>query len=1575
MEALTGMVSGSLLKGSRASKLEHSCAKCCNVPDLRFFLSDSFDSLNAAEQLKLRREYCGGIYNWRDQYLKGQITLDDYNANYEHVWRSVKDDNYYTAVSTKDPLHLLGNNWDDTVIGELSKMNAGSALKESLVTEMFDFETLKGTDRVDYFRKTAAGQIHLGFRAKWRRLKIRQTSSDIGCGVTIYPINSQTRDYIQGGSIGEVYKPKLTGDYGPFTTKAYNVAGTLGKGNHFIEVVEGKDNQSWLAVHTGSRGLWVEYCWHQGDRFVNRQDIIMSRICVNFAKRQRHLIAERVCGHPLPKGDDWIHTQFVQQEFVKGLWHRRNNKVLLLGSPGTGFGYHKWSKHGGWLPHGTGKIPGKAEYYPLPTKQKVVCTRRSVVGLPLKVTSPKYIGVLYIPSGGGKTVLAKKYKWLVDPDSIPGMETLSKVEPGVEYSKEFWKQRNEKIRRFISNYNVTGKVLMLWTPSLLPDEIRQQVNGREMAIVTQQPNIRMGAQNIRDLRNQAIKFRIPIVDVRISELEGVVTRRMTHWLKGDGHSEGRKSAPYLGWHVFDSNIVLHTDFPLGISEPEAYDPAKPYPTISAKSSRPFALYCTRAEYKQALQRSGGIPVVIGKRDDFKLESGHHSYYKKHYAPSPSAENSKESEFLTRPDQIRKLHPNDEEQYTARGVRANEKNARFTSSWPSGTIKMQVLEDTVDFALRQGHSTLKRLINNWYPIDDSGVRERTRVQASLLAKICLDGRIPEAKNYLRYYLPRCLGMGGQGLAILVLYSISSNERGIFIKKMVDCGFTSRGGGEWAKDMKELHNMIRRSDTVPSWLNTKLEAEDLMYLDCAAGRYMDLEAATDSTVADRQMIITHKAKKPDGKRSKTYHRRLMKEQTDKIAEVFVKGIEDVVNDAHDRGLDFSPEDWHAQYIINGATGSASTGKKELEHLDFARVPHKRMWLNEISTEDLLRFDQLPLTTECTCAIKTELAKLRQLLPGPVWHWLVETLLLSMSELKVYREHDQVYMEKDAISRLSLLKKKEEEVRDSIAGFKAICAVDYKDFNITHSYEDMAQLWDSVRHKLDAIKTDKKDWFGHSLAEHLQKACEYLISQFDSMFARLAGGTGAYEQLTRGLWSGWRSTSYINIMFNYCYASIINHTSNNSLGHEILQRFESMGDDVHAVTATIEEALQAICMFEESGHELQASKQLIGRKAEFLRVTYRSTGVRGNLMRTVGSFVGSDMQSPPVVNGPEYVKGTGAAIGGMWRRGFDQKRAQILIDICGKYFASVRHPDGSERKLNNTKWLYVTEESGGWGLPILGELGPSNTGSKPPFERPKAPRTRTGAKDHGVNALVEHARRIFNHANIRQDELELLKDDAKRATYDGALDTKGLMDYQDLQRKHQDELIQFHNSTEPQLRFDWPSLNRNETSVIKSVIRKFTTDTSDEILEYDAIDIEQLIESAVASSLGVLGTSRQLLTQLHDTNGTKLTIYEAMDRLNPSKPGYRKLFSAAKDKFGVRLTTWLASSSAHILNDNGQIVAPDLLPLVHQVHTAVIPVLRQRLGDETLMNDVNGWLRQVNLTIIHYYKTYGLNDRYKM
>lgn len=113
--------------------------------------------------------------------------------------------------------------------------------------------------------------------------------------------------------------------------------GTLGGGNHFIEVDRDKDGSLWLVIHTGSRHLGIEVCKHyQKAGFAllhstNLNEKIKNTISelkkrklereientVKILRMQAPKIPEDLCYVEGQMFDNYIHDMHITQEFAK----------------------------------------------------------------------------------------------------------------------------------------------------------------------------------------------------------------------------------------------------------------------------------------------------------------------------------------------------------------------------------------------------------------------------------------------------------------------------------------------------------------------------------------------------------------------------------------------------------------------------------------------------------------------------------------------------------------------------------------------------------------------------------------------------------------------------------------------------------------------------------------------------------------------------------------------------------------------------------------------------------------------------------------------------------------------------------------------------------------------------------------------------------------------------------------------------------------------------------------------------------------------------------------------------------
>lgn len=176
---------------------------------------------------------------------------------------------------------------------------------------------------------------------------------DIGCGMLAIKLNGDidlneldniVRTYIPSGrNIHERYDKKLMIGVNIDQIKApidveyaYRSIGTLGGGNHFIELDEDFEHNFWLVIHSGSRHLGVEVAkYYQEKAYKNiKSDSIKRKIDSTIAKlksegKERDIentikiikmqagdIRKDLCHVSDGDFDDYIHDMIIAQEFA-----------------------------------------------------------------------------------------------------------------------------------------------------------------------------------------------------------------------------------------------------------------------------------------------------------------------------------------------------------------------------------------------------------------------------------------------------------------------------------------------------------------------------------------------------------------------------------------------------------------------------------------------------------------------------------------------------------------------------------------------------------------------------------------------------------------------------------------------------------------------------------------------------------------------------------------------------------------------------------------------------------------------------------------------------------------------------------------------------------------------------------------------------------------------------------------------------------------------------------------------------------------------------------------------------------
>ena len=175
--------------------------------------------------------------------------------------------NLYVSVNSEH------ENWNDTYV-------VGQTKNEYVGFPDYKFKTVKSVDGYKYCFTTSTGFfiirrnncISITGNCGMLAIKLKEKRIDLP------NLDSVIRKYIpSGGEVNENSKEDKTSlnvrdlrCFGKPNAKireelAYHSVGTLGGGNHFIEVDKDSNNDLWLVIHTGSRHLGMEICNYYQD--------------------------------------------------------------------------------------------------------------------------------------------------------------------------------------------------------------------------------------------------------------------------------------------------------------------------------------------------------------------------------------------------------------------------------------------------------------------------------------------------------------------------------------------------------------------------------------------------------------------------------------------------------------------------------------------------------------------------------------------------------------------------------------------------------------------------------------------------------------------------------------------------------------------------------------------------------------------------------------------------------------------------------------------------------------------------------------------------------------------------------------------------------------------------------------------------------------------------------------------------------------------------------------------------------------------------------------------------------------
>lgn len=614
--------------------------------------------------------------------------------------------------------------------------------------------------------------------------------------------------------------------------------------------------------------------------------------------------------------------------------------------------------------------------------------------------------------------------------------------------------------------------------------------------------------------------------------------------------------------------------------------------------------------------------------------------------------------------------------------------------------------------------LTKTIEHMYPQCSKELADRTKIPVRLALEVVCASKDPQLRRFVCLLLKRAAGFGAQGLVALIMAYCTMPQVRRPLDILLSCGFMSRGLLYWAESLKGVHTWVRSAGSAwcpPLGLNDVDEpAETLMYIHLACGRYYHptLSATEEITKRTEASRPARAWTKMSGWSSSAFES-LFDDQVNMHVANMTDGKEGL------RSL--TPDQVIAKAAQLGTGGSASELRKmklvyEGEQSGPSQ-PGKGLWLSRIHPDALKTWlvDHTAMLRG-TGIDKYEWGKLRLLLPGPIVHWLVESMVLAGTDDHFYANTDAIAAKQSGIQELVAQCRK---ILRFTQGHSLSVDSDFADFNYLHTFDRMRRVWLKLANVLDpSQRSYLEKWEGHDFRVFSAKCARWTAAALSSVWARGKMADSEFQELVQGLWSGWRSTSFINCLFNVCYQGVVSRVFRELYGYSPLVELNTMGDDMDGVPKTEWAGMRYLQLIELCNLDAQAEKQLSSRtRTEFLRIMSSSSGAKGSMWRALGGLISSDGQSPSTRSSPETARGINESLNTLIRRGADIESIERVRYTIVSYWstATCMGPDQRLRVVKPPTWLIRLQQSeGGFGCVRFGE-GPQ-TAEKPLPPRPK-------------------------------------------------------------------------------------------------------------------------------------------------------------------------------------------------------------------------------------------------------------------
>jgi hypothetical protein len=770
----------------------------------------------------------------------------------------------------------------------------------------------------------------------------------------------------------------------------------------------------------------------------------------------------------------------------------------------------------------------------------------------------------------------------------------------------------------------------------------------------------------------------------------------------------------------------------------------------------------------------------------------------------------------------------------------------------------------------------RFVQVLFPSSSRELSSRTKITTDLAMRCWGKTQVSGSKVGLSYghmvKLLSCWGIGGQCFSNIVIASTVNPECKYVIEKLIDSKTLNRGLEFYIKLTKNIHDVVRRSSVglAPHiGVVERVCYHYVMYLPNLAGRFYFAELTATEAIKDRAVVGREQCVWDRFEWSSDEFDKVVRIHMVKMAEDFSKGLAGRKN--------WSVDDFIANLTQFGTSGSSPKVSDDVVDRDGEKLSmgrNKMFWLNEkLSREYIYNLLSIKPSIHGTGADKYEAGKQRMLLPGPIGHWLLESLALMGGESRVYRKNNNIALELRNMQELIMMTQRLATVVNRRV---AICS-DFADHNILHTFERMKEQWLLLASTASEDVIQQGDeWYKGGMRAFVAAACRWAAAALDDVAARanrvkLEGSDReGYVKLVRGLWSGWRSTTFINTTFNEYYQRTTMESYKRMYGEIGLSYYHILGDDMAGEISDEWSGLRYLEIIDKSGLDAQAVKQMLSNeRMEFLRLMYESNGmIMGNVNRAVSGLVSGDGQTSQVWAGAETAYTINEAIHTLIRRSC-HSGVELWRYTAVMYWATVTvKKDGNVKRVGpSMDTLQAARAHGGLGCSRFGVRAKELIGDV--VEKQISEMRLNWLVDQLENKGSKAAMRVASHELFAKGyslpEAEVVILSHASALIKGALPNK---------------VLTAARKAEWAKLAEWYDANRHlrAEEVIcdgydKSVIKEYLQNVQPEHCKYEIWHPTDVIDEAVAIALGPLAAVPQRLQILRDRKGRKVRPEQAV------------------------------------------------------------------------------------------------------